>query len=186
MPEKCEIALAKRAAPARIAEHATIIVLRENGYERVADGSNGFVCLVLRSWENPDFDACYLNDPTILESESMDRNAVERILPLQMYRAELGLRGTPAERMRQLVKAGFTSGHFCRIGAVAFSYMMSAAMVGTMPHVMVYLPDHYPNETLGGQAYTDRIVFVEGGPQCPYVAAMIYQPGNGLEPKTDF
>ena len=180
--ESREIALARSAAPSSISEAATILVLRAKGYEKVSEGSNGFVCLVLRSWGNPDFDPRYLNDPGIIVPECLDRHAAATILPLQLFRAELGLKGTPAEQSRELVSQGFASGRFQRVDSVAFSYMMSAAM-SVQPHVMVYLPDHYTNETMGGLSYGDKLTFVEGGPDGPYVAAMIMQPGRGIEPE---
>lgn len=49
MEQNHEIALARSAAPDRISSDATIMVLGENGYETVIEGSNSFVCLVIRS-----------------------------------------------------------------------------------------------------------------------------------------
>jgi hypothetical protein len=48
--EADEIALARSAAPASIASAAAVMVLRRDGYATVAKGSNGFVCIVERSW----------------------------------------------------------------------------------------------------------------------------------------
>ena len=53
MPEAREIALARSAAPARVSRDATLLVLRRTGYVEVQKGTNGFVCLVLRSWAPP-------------------------------------------------------------------------------------------------------------------------------------
>src|SRR5262249_21618343 len=54
-----EIALAKSAAPASLAEHAEVLILGEHGYELAVKGTNGFVCLVGRSFamafDNPEF-----------------------------------------------------------------------------------------------------------------------------------
>lgn len=46
-----EIALARSAAPAPIAEKAQVLTLGPHGYAVAARGTNGFVCLVQRSWE---------------------------------------------------------------------------------------------------------------------------------------
>ena len=58
MDEASETALARSAAPAMVADAATIMVLTENGYETVIEGTNGLVCYVVRSWGRP----VYLED----------------------------------------------------------------------------------------------------------------------------
>ncbi len=50
---RAEIALARSAAPSSISLHATVLVLTSSGYRVVQTGSNGFTCLVERSWMNP-------------------------------------------------------------------------------------------------------------------------------------
>jgi hypothetical protein len=59
--EKAEIALARSAAPASISDAAEVMVLRREGYTTAVKGSNGFVCIVERSWSKPS------DDPEILE-----------------------------------------------------------------------------------------------------------------------
>src|SRR5215472_13594093 len=56
LDKTAEIALARSAAPKPISDDATVLVLGKDGYETAAKGSNGFTCLVGRSWMN-DFDA---------------------------------------------------------------------------------------------------------------------------------
>jgi hypothetical protein len=48
-----EIALARTAAPTSISSDARVLVLGNHGYETAAQGKNGFVCLVWRSWAGP-------------------------------------------------------------------------------------------------------------------------------------
>ena len=84
-------------------------------------------------------------------------------------------------------RLGFRTGRFKRTETVSFSYMMSSAMTladgsPLVPHVMVYLPDDYRNETLGGFGYRERFVMVEGGPEQPFVAANIYRPDMAVDP----
>jgi hypothetical protein len=45
-----EIALARSAAPASIARDAEVQVLGRHGFETAVKGTNGFVCIVGRSW----------------------------------------------------------------------------------------------------------------------------------------
>ena len=57
MPDRrAEIALARRAAPDSVARNAAVMVLGRRGFETAAKGTNGFVCVVARSWTaSPDF-----------------------------------------------------------------------------------------------------------------------------------
>jgi hypothetical protein len=48
-----EIALARSAAPAAISDKATVLTLDSQGYETAVHGTNGFTCLVERSWMSP-------------------------------------------------------------------------------------------------------------------------------------
>ena len=53
MPPGSEIALARSAAPAAISDKATILTLDSQGYQTAVRGTNGFTCLVERSWMSP-------------------------------------------------------------------------------------------------------------------------------------
>jgi len=48
--EKSEIALARSAAPASISDAAEVMVLGREGYKTAVKGTNGFLCIVERSW----------------------------------------------------------------------------------------------------------------------------------------
>ena len=57
--EKSEIALARSAAPASISDGAEVMVLGRTGYRTAVKGTNGFLCIVERSWgaatDHPEF-----------------------------------------------------------------------------------------------------------------------------------
>src|SRR5882724_7342296 len=59
MEQNAEIALARSAAPESISNDAEVMVLGRHGYETVAKGKHGFVCVVQRSWaagiDDPEF-----------------------------------------------------------------------------------------------------------------------------------
>lgn len=187
MDEKREIALARSAAPDKVSQSATIMVLRKNGFETVIEGSNGFVCLVLRSWGNPTFDPRAAYVPEIIAPECCDANAVKTILPIQLYRHELGLKGTPPEQIKQKIMHGFFEGRFKEPDNVAFGYMMSSAMnlgagIGNwVSHMMVYAP-YYNNEMLGGFSWNEGHPFVEEGLGKPFTVVTIPMP-NFITPK---
>ena len=48
--EKSEIALARTAAPESISNGAEVMVLSRQGYMTAVNGTNGFLCIVERSW----------------------------------------------------------------------------------------------------------------------------------------
>lgn len=51
--ENSEIALARSAAPASISDSAEVMVLGRHGYMTAVKGTNGFLCIVERSWGPP-------------------------------------------------------------------------------------------------------------------------------------
>jgi hypothetical protein len=54
MPDvNSEIALARSAAPASISDSAEVMVLGPQGYTTAVKGTNGFLCVVERSWGAP-------------------------------------------------------------------------------------------------------------------------------------
>lgn len=61
MSRSDEIALARTAAPASISAAATVMVLTTHGYETAVPGTNGFVCLVERSWAGATDDPGFWN-----------------------------------------------------------------------------------------------------------------------------
>ena len=142
----------------------------------------------MRSWGNPTHDPKYMYIPQIIVPECLDANATAIILPMQLLRAELGVAETPGREIKEAVLEGFRSGRLKRTTTVSFSYMLSAAMTFSdgsagPPHVMIYLPDSYTNEMLGGLPYGDRVAIVEGAPDEPFVAANIYMMDKGIEPE---
>jgi hypothetical protein len=48
--EQSEIALARGAAPRSISDGAEVMVLGRVGYKTAVKGTNGFLCIVERSW----------------------------------------------------------------------------------------------------------------------------------------
>src|SRR5215469_9922784 len=56
-----EVALARSAAPESISRDAEVMVLGRHGYETAVKGTNGFVCLVERSWTAPIDDPGFWN-----------------------------------------------------------------------------------------------------------------------------
>lgn len=186
MDEGYEIALARSAAPASVSQGATVMVLGSTGYRTAVQGSNGVVCLVIRPFGGPTFIREHF-DPAYQVPECFDAEAAEVVLPVQLLRAELAAKGLTPAAIRDRVREAFRTGQLRRTERVSFSYMLSNAMRYRRerpgnPHIMVYLPDDYSNEILGGISSSDRVIFVEGGPDAPYTAAVVYRDGIDFEP----
>ena len=59
-----EISLARSAAPESISGNAEVFALTRQGFETAVKGTNGFVCIVQRSW------SAGIDDPGLLESKA--------------------------------------------------------------------------------------------------------------------
>lgn len=99
-----EIALARSAAPASISGGAQILVLGKHGYETAVKGSNGFVCLVERSWDmnfnNPEF-----WNPRVRSPQCLNAAGASSVLPEYLERTRWVLAGESIALMRARARA---------------------------------------------------------------------------------
>jgi hypothetical protein len=144
MDRNAEIALARSAAPESISGDAEVRVLGRHGYETVAKGKNGFVCLVERSWMAP-FDFAQFWNPKMRGPICFNPAAVRSILPLTFKRTELVLAGFSKPQIIDGIKA-FAAKELPPLEPGAMCYMMSKQgylndSVGHwVPHLMFYVP----------------------------------------------
>lgn len=138
-----EIALARSAAPASIAGHASVMVLGKHGYVTAVKGTNGFICLVVRSWDNelnvksgvfwnPHFRAPFCLNPAGAEFE----------LPLYVLRTQWAIAGASQKEIAARENAAWAAGKLHEPKPGAMCYMMSRqGDLGRGPwhsHVMFY------------------------------------------------
>ena len=161
MNEREEIRLALSAAPPHLHAGAAVLVLGREGYRAGRDGTNGFTCIVERSF-----------DPSVRAPMCLDAIASEYVLPVKLEETRLRLMGHTPEEIEATIADGFASGRFRPPTEPAFSYMLSAGQflgenVGQWkPHVMVYTP-YRTNRELGGDPRAPEfpfIAFEEGKP----------------------
>jgi hypothetical protein len=144
MPNRdAEIALARSAAPEDISRGATILVLGRHGYETAVKGSNGFVCLVERSWMGP-LDGINFG-PKNRAPLCLNPQAVRFILPIDYKRTELALAGKSKDEIIEWTKAAYAKGELPGFEPGAVSYMMSKAAIldeqgHNLAHLMFYTP----------------------------------------------
>lgn len=166
-----EIALARSAAPASISDHAEVLILGKHGYDIAVKGSNGFVCLVVRSWDN-DFDKSEFWNPKMRAPYCDNAAAARSVLPRYLTRTDWILAGVSKTEMQNRETAELQAGKLTAPESGSLCYMMSKQQYlndqgeSWRPHVMFYLPrtkDTSWGANLPGspvimsQQYVDRI-----------------------------
>ncbi len=141
-----EIALARSAAPESVAEHAEVLVLGAHGYETAVKGTNGFVCLVVRSWDlgidNPEF-----WNPKIRAPQCDNQASVRSVLTHYLERTKWVLEGVSRPEMQAREAAEWKAGTRTEPEPGAVSLMMSKggyindSEAGPWrPHFMMFVP----------------------------------------------
>ena len=140
-----EIALARSAAPKSISQNAEILVLGPRGYHVAVKGTNGFVCVVERSWmlpfDNPEFWNPQVRLPLCMNSPGARMN-----VPLTFKTTELALKGLSATEISSAIKAAFGKNELPLPEPGSMCYMMSKQQnfgpkTGNAdPHLMFWFP----------------------------------------------
>ena len=157
-----EIALARSAAPNSISAGAEVLVLGRHGYETAVKGTNGFVCMVMRSWtdliDDPDFWNPKQRAPICLNAA-----AARTYLPFNIMKTNLVLAGKSKPQMFDAIKLALDKGELKPIEPGAMSYMMSKQQYlndsakSWYPHVMIFA-SHTSAKDWGADA-TDSPIF---------------------------
>ena len=119
-----EISLAKSAAPKAISDNAGVMVLERQGYKTAAKGTNGFVCVVERSWTAPFGDPEFWN-PRIRGPVCFNPPAARTYLPITISRTQLALAGKSESQMRDAINSAFDKRELPALEAGSMSYMLS-------------------------------------------------------------
>lgn len=149
MPRDSEIAFARTAAPPAVSHDAKILVLNAHGYETAVPGTNGFVCLVARSWDlavtRP---SASFWDPKIRVAKCYNAQGAQTRIPAYMMKTEWALAGASEAEIGARERAAWADGRL-KEDAVpgAMAYMMSKLSWGVganpgpwRPHLMFYYP----------------------------------------------
>jgi len=143
MTESDELALARSAAPASISGDATVVVLKEHGYETAVKGKNGFVCIVERSWM-AQWDFPEFWNPKMRGPICFNPAAVKSVLPFTYKRTDLILAGLSKPQIMEHLKQVVAKKEIPALEPGAMCYMMSPnANLGDSnghwhPHLMFY------------------------------------------------
>jgi hypothetical protein len=142
---QAEIDLARSAAPPSIAAHADVLVLTSHGFESAVKGTNGFVCVVERSWTSPFNDTEFWN-PQERGPDCYNPPAARTEIPQLLQEAQWALAGLSTQQMMERTKAAFFDHSFKPPEPGAFGFMLSKyghlnhAHGPWYPHVMFFVP----------------------------------------------
>jgi hypothetical protein len=139
-----EIALARSAAPPSISANAEILVLGPQGYTTAVKGTNGFVCLVERSWDAELVNPVFWN-PRGRGPDCLNPAAARSVLPHMLDRAKWALEGLSIAQMRERTEAAVAAKTYVMPEPGAMAYMLSKQQYLAddvhhwLPHLMFFL-----------------------------------------------
>jgi hypothetical protein len=142
--EKAEIALARSAAPASISDAAEVMVLRRDGYATAAKGSNGFVCIVERSWGKATDDPEFWN-PKMRAPHCFNPAAAKTFLPIFLTKTKLVLAGKSKTQVLAAITSALDKGELPALAPGAMCYMMAKQQylsdrdMSWHPHLMFFV-----------------------------------------------
>ena len=122
--QKTEIALARSAAPASISNEAEIMVLGREGYKAAVQGTNGFVCLVERSWGQGTNEAEFWN-PKMRAPHCFNAQAAKSFAQIYLMKTKLVLAGKSKPEIAKAIATGLDSKQLPPLEPGAMAYMMS-------------------------------------------------------------
>jgi hypothetical protein len=142
--EASEIALARSAAPPSISDAAEVMVLRRDGYQTAANGSNGFMCLVERSWatatDNPEF-----WNPKLRAPHCFNAAAAKSFAPIFLMKTKLVLAGKSPTEIAAAINSALDQHQLPALEPGAMCYMMSKQQYlnddgkSWHPHLMLFV-----------------------------------------------
>ncbi len=140
-PRERQIELALSAAPTEVSSKAAVYILGPKGYEKVHESTNGFSCLIERSFAG--------TKQTSSAPACFDAEGSRTIMLTYLRREELRARGKSEAEIKEDIAEGFKDGRFQAPGP-GFLYMMSnenyvyddqSKQSGFVPpHLMFYAP----------------------------------------------
>jgi len=143
--ESSEIALARSAAPPSISGAAEVMVLGKNGYTTAVKGSNGFVCLVERSWgAATDFPEFW--NPKMRAPHCFNAPAARTFAPIYLMKTKLVLAGKSKAEIAAAVASALDKHELPALEPGAMCYMLSKQQYlndgakSWHPHVMFFAP----------------------------------------------
>jgi hypothetical protein len=143
--EKSEIALARSAAPGSISDGAEVMVLGREGYRTAVKGTNGFLCLVERSW-GASTDQTEFWNPKIRAPHCFNAQATRTFAPIYLMKTRLVLAGNSKPEIAHAIATALDKKEQSALEPGAMAYMMSKQQYlndrdkSWHPHAMFFFP----------------------------------------------
>jgi hypothetical protein len=162
MDRTAEIALARTAAPPSISRDAEVLVLGRHGFETAVKGTNGFVCIVGRSFTST-VDPEYWN-PKVRVPMCVNAPAARTYLLRITKITELGLAGRTLTQVNDAIAAAVAGKDLPPMESGAMCYMMGKPGYGgdSAPH--------WPSHLMFFYSQTDSAIWGANLPGSPVIA----------------
>ncbi len=140
-----EIALARSAAPASVSDAAEVMVLGTKGYTTTVKGTNGFLCLVERSWGAATDDAEFWN-PKVRSPICFNPAAARTFAPIFLMKTKLVVTGKSKTEIIEATASALDKKELPELEPGAMCYMMSKQQYlndrgkSWHPHLMFLVP----------------------------------------------
>ena len=142
--ENSEKTLARSAAPASISDGAEVMVLGREGYKTAAKGTNGFVCIVERSWgASTDFSEFW--NPKVRGPICFNPASATTFLPIYLMKTKLVLAGKSKTEIVEATASAMDKKELPALEPGGMCYMLSKQQYLTddgknwHPHVMFFV-----------------------------------------------
>ena len=139
-----EIALARSAAPASISDAAEVMVLGRDGYTTAVKGTNGFLCIVERSWgagtDEPEF-----WNPKVRGPICFNPAAAKTFAPIFLMKTKLVLAGKSKTEIVRATASALDRKELPALEPGAMCYMLSKQQylndrgMSWHPHLMFFV-----------------------------------------------
>jgi hypothetical protein len=142
--QNAEIAMARSSAPASLSDNADVMVLGRQGYTTVVKGTNGFVCIVERSWANSTDDSDFWN-PKIRSPNCFNPASARTFLPIYLMKTRLVLAGKSKQEIVAATTSAFEAKELLPLEPGSMCYMMSKLQylgddsMAWHPHLMFFV-----------------------------------------------
>jgi hypothetical protein len=144
MPTDAEIAMARSAAPASVADGATVMVMGRQEYTTAVQGTNGFLCYVERSWARNTEDPEFWN-PKLRSPNCFNEAAARSVAQIYLMKSRLVLAGQSKAQIADAIAAALDQQKLPALVPGAMCYMMSKQQFlndqakSWHPHLMFYV-----------------------------------------------
>jgi hypothetical protein len=142
--ENSEIALARSAAPKAISDGAEVMVLGPKGYATAAKGTNGFLCIVERSWGAASDEPEFWN-PKVRAPICFNPAAARTFVPIFLMKTKLVLAGKSKTEIVAETAAALDKKELPALEPGAMCYMTSKQQylndrgMSWHPHLMFFV-----------------------------------------------